>query len=147
LKQHIEIIPDFERDYMTNLKTVAETAVELGKHARESVEELGRSAGERLDEARDETGGALHAAASSIRATGRHGCEAVGGIANNTADKLDATASYVEDHDLRRVYAGLRKIGRRHMAGSLAIAAGIGFLAGAALVRVAHSCVSPPKGA
>ena len=119
---------------MTSLKAVAETATEFGKQAKESVEELGRSASKRLDEARDETGGALHTAASSVRATGRQGCEAIGGIANNTADKLDAAATYVEDHDLRRAYSGLRRF-----------AAGIGFLAGSAMLRMTHSCVKTAK--
>ena len=52
---------------MTTLRTLTETASELGKEARESMEEFGRSAGKKLDEARDETGDALHAAASSVR--------------------------------------------------------------------------------
>ena len=38
---------------MTNLKTVTETASELGKQAKESIEELGRTAGRKLDEAND----------------------------------------------------------------------------------------------
>ncbi len=145
LTQHSQSISNLERDYMTNLRTVTETAAEFGKQAKESVEELGRSAGRRLDEARDETGDALHTAASSVRATGRQGCDAIGGFANNTADKLDATATYVEDHDLSRAYAGLRKYGRQHLAGSLAVAAGIGFLLGSAMLRMSHSCAKTAK--
>jgi ElaB/YqjD/DUF883 family membrane-anchored ribosome-binding protein len=132
---------------LTTLKTVTETASELGKEAKESVEELGRSAGRRLDEARNETADALHAAASSVRTTGRKGSEAIDNLATSAADRLDATASYVEDHDLRDVFTGLRRFGRRHLAGSLVTAAVIGFLAGSVLSRVTHSCGRTPEGA
>ena len=132
---------------MTNLQTLTDKASELGKDAKESVEELGRSVGRKLDEARDETGGALHAAASSVRTTGRQGSEAIDNLATGTADRLDATASYVEDHDLKDVFNGLRKFGRRHLTGSLVAAAAVGFLAGSALNRMAHSCAKAPEGA
>jgi ElaB/YqjD/DUF883 family membrane-anchored ribosome-binding protein len=118
--------------------TLTETASELGKEAKESMDELGRSAGRKLDKARNDTGDALHTAASSVRETGRRGSKAIDDLATGTADRLDATASYVEDHDLSQVYAGLRKFGRRHLTGSLVATAGIGFLAGLALCRVTH---------
>jgi ElaB/YqjD/DUF883 family membrane-anchored ribosome-binding protein len=124
---------------VSTLKTITDSAADLGKEARESIEELGRSAGRRLDVARDETGEALHAAASSVRATGRRGSAAIDSLATGAADRLDDTASYVEDHDLRDVAAGLRRFGRRHLTGSLVFAVAIGFLAGAALNRFTHS--------
>lgn len=130
---------------MTDLKTVTETALELGKEAKASMEKMGRSAGRRLDEARDETGGALHTAASSVRRTGRQGSEAIDSFATGTADRLDAAASYVQHHDIRGVLPGLRRFGRRHLAGSLVAAAGLGFLAGSALARAAHSCAKSPE--
>jgi ElaB/YqjD/DUF883 family membrane-anchored ribosome-binding protein len=119
---------------------LTESASELGKEAKDSMEDLGRSAGRRLDEARDETGAALHTAASSVRKTGRQGSEAIDNLATSAADRLDATASYVEDHDLRDAFAGLRRFGRRHLAGSLVAAAAIGFFAGSALSLAARSC-------
>jgi hypothetical protein len=131
---------------LTTLKTATESASELDKDAKESIEELVRSAGRRLDEARDETGEALHAAASSVRTTGRQGSEAIDNLATGTADRLDATASYIEDLDLRDVFTGLRRFGRRHLTGSLLAAAAIGFLAGSALSRMTHSCGRAPKG-
>jgi ElaB/YqjD/DUF883 family membrane-anchored ribosome-binding protein len=131
---------------LTTLKTLTESASELGKEAKESMEELGRSAGRKLDEARHETGGALHTAASSVRKTGRQGSEAIDNLATSAADRLDATASFVEDHDLRDAFTGLRRFGRRHLTGSLVAAAAIGFLAGSALRRVTHSCGRAPEG-
>jgi ElaB/YqjD/DUF883 family membrane-anchored ribosome-binding protein len=134
-----ENIPRLWRNILTNLRTLTEKASELGAGAKESMDELGRSAGKKLDEAREETGDALHSAASSVRATGRRGSDAIDNLATGAADRLDATASYVEDHDLKGVFADLRRFGRRHLTGSLVAAAAIGFLAGSALRRTTHS--------
>ena len=130
---------------MTPIRTLTESASELGKEPKESVEELGRSAGRKLDQARDDTGEALHAAASSVRTTGHKGSEAIDNCSTRTADRLDATASYVEDHDLRDVFSGLRRFGQRHLTGSLVVAAAVGFLAGSALRRATHSCGRAPE--
>ena len=125
---------------MTTLRTLTETASELGKEAKESIEELGRSAGKRLDEARDETGDALHSAASTVRKTGRQGSAEIDDCTTRTAKKLDATASFIEDHDLGDAFNGLRRFARRHLTGSLVASAAIGFLAASALSRATHSC-------
>jgi hypothetical protein len=125
---------------LTSLKTLTETASDLGRQALESAEELARSGGRKLDEARVETGDALHATASSVRTTGRKSSDAIGNLATSTADRLDASASYVENHDLRTVSLGLRSFARRHLTGSLMTAAAIGFLAGSAYLRATHSC-------
>ena len=132
--------PRLWRNILTTLRTLTETVPELGKEARESVEELGRSAGRKLDQARDDTGDALHSAASSVRSTGRKSSEAIDNCSTRTADRLDATASYVEDHDLRDVFTGLRRFGQRHLTGSLVAAVAVGFLAGSAICRATHSC-------
>jgi hypothetical protein len=134
------------RNILTNLKTVTETAREFGKETQASMEELGRSAGRKLDEAREETGAALHTAASSVRTTGRQGSEAIDNLATGAADRLDATASYIEDHDLQAALTNLRRFGRRHPTGSLMAAVAIGFLAGSALCRATHSCGRAPAG-
>ena len=131
---------------MTTLRTVTETAAELGKQARESVEEMGQSAGRKLDAARDETGDALHSAASSVRRAGRRGSGAIDNCSTRTADRLDATGSYIEDHDLGDALTGLRRFARRHPTSSLVAAAAIGFLAGSAFSRATHSCGRAPQG-
>ena len=132
-------MPGFWRNILTTLKTITETASDLGKEAKESMEKLGRSAGRRLDEVRDGTGGALHAAASTVRTTGRKSSKAIDNLATGTADRLDATASFVKHLDLSHALAGLRKFGLRHPAGSLVAAAAVGFFAGSALTRMTHA--------
>jgi len=125
---------------MSSLREFADAASEIGKDAKGSVEEFGRSAGRKLDDARDQTAGALHATASSIRKTGREGAEAIDNLATDTADRIDTTASYVDNHDLQDGLNGLRKFARQHLAESLVVATAIGFLAGAALNRATHTC-------
>ena len=129
---------------MTNLR---ETASQLGAKVSEAqgrAEDLGRAAGRKFDEARNETAGALHTAASSVRTTARQGCDVIDGLATSAADKLDATASYVEDHDLRGLFTGCRQLIRRHPTGSLMVATAIGFFAGSAVRRITHSCANKP---
>lgn len=58
---------------------------------------------------------------------------AIDHLTTGAADRLDATASYVEDYELRDAFKGLRQFGRRHLTASLVVAAAIGFLAGTAL--------------
>jgi hypothetical protein len=102
---------------MTTIHTLNDQVAELGK----------------------ETADALHAAASSVRATGRQGSEAIDHIAESAADRLDATASYVEDRDLRDVFTGLRRFCRRHVSGSMLVSVAFGFVAGSALTRAIYS--------
>ncbi len=89
--------------------------------------------------ARDQTAGALYTAASSVRETGRQGSEAINNLATGTADRLDSTASFVDNHDVGDVFHGLRKFGHRHMTESLVVAGAIGILLGAALYRATHT--------
>jgi len=121
---------------MTSMRNVTDAAHD----AKESVVDFGRSAGEKLDGAREDAAGALHTAASSVRATGRQGSAAIGSLAKGAADRLDATASYVEDYDLRDVLSGLRRFGRRHLTATVVLAGAMGFCAGAAINRATHSC-------
>ena len=137
--------PRLWRNILTTLRTESQSASELDKEAKESIDELVRSTSSKLDNARDETGDALHAAAASVRTKGRQGSEAIDNLATGTADRLDATASYIEDFDLRDVFSSLRRFGRRHLTGSLLAAAAIGFVAGSALSRATHSCGRAPK--
>ena len=72
------------------------------------------------------------------------GCEVIDGLATGAADKLDATARYVEDHDLRGLLRSCRRVVRRHPTGSLMVAIAIGFFAGSAVRRMTCSCANQP---
>jgi hypothetical protein len=131
---------------MTNEKTLAETAAALGHEAKESIEELSRTTAETLDRAQDKTRGALHTAAASVRSTGRQGSEAIGQAATEAADRLDAGAAYLDEHDWRGVPTGVRKFAHRHLTGSLLAAAAIGFVAASAVRAMSRPCGRAIKG-
>jgi ElaB/YqjD/DUF883 family membrane-anchored ribosome-binding protein len=125
------------------MSNLAETASQLGaivSEAQGRAEGLTRTAGKKLDEARDETADAIHRAASSVRTTARHSCEVLDDLATSAADKMDVTASYVEDHDPRRLFAGCRQFISKYPTGSLMVATAIGFVAGSTVRRIRHSC-------
>ena len=124
------------------MSTFSETASQLGSKVseiRDQVEDLGRAAGKKLDQTRNETAAAFHTAASSVRTTGRHSSEKIDTLATSAAEKLDATASYIQDHDMRSLIASIRHIVRRHPTRSVMVASGIGFLGGFAVRQVTHS--------
>ena len=129
---------------MTNL---TETAAQLGVKVAEAqgrAEDMSRAAGKKLDDARLETADALRMAAVSVRSTARQGCETIGGLAGSAADSLDATASYVGDHDVRGLFAGCRQLIRRNPAGSFVAAAAIGFFACSAVHRIGRLWAKKP---
>lgn len=118
---------------MTDL---TETASQLGAKvavAQERTAGLSRAAARKLDEARNEVAGALRTAASSVRAT-----------AGGAADKLDATASYVETHDGRGLLGGCRLAIRRNPAAAFVVAAAVGFFTAYALRQLVDSCAKTP---
>jgi hypothetical protein len=129
------------------MSNLAETAAQLGAIVSEAhgrAEDLTRAAGKKLDEARDETADAIHTAASSVRTTARHSCEVINDLATSAADKMDVTASYIEDHDPRRLFAGCRQFISKYPTRSLVVATAIGFVAGSTLRRIRHSCSREP---
>ena len=83
-----------------------------------------------------ETAESLHAAASTIRKSSK----AIEDVAKGTATKLDGAGSYIERHNVKRTIADSRQLFRRFPDQSLAVAAGVGFLAGFAIRRLTHSC-------
>jgi ElaB/YqjD/DUF883 family membrane-anchored ribosome-binding protein len=100
---------------------------------------------EQVDGLSRETAEGLHAAASSIRRGGRQGSKAIKDLAENTANTLDGAGSYVEKHNLKRAVGESRKAVRRYFARqypveSIALAAGIGILAGFAIRGLTHAC-------
>ncbi|MGQ0765545.1 MAG: hypothetical protein ACT4OZ_07765 [Gemmatimonadota bacterium] len=73
--------------------------------------------------------GGLEKAAQRVQAGG----ERVGNIAAVAADKLDATARYVRDHEPRDMWADLQTLTTKHPGKSLIAVAALGFIAGRAL--------------
>jgi hypothetical protein len=120
---------------MSTLKQVAETASELGQHVMDSAEDFSRTASRKIAEVRDNTGSALHSAASSVRQRSR----AIEQAARGTASKLDAAGSFVEDFTSKNILASIRKFGRDHSTGFVIAGLALGFVAGAALTHSTRS--------
>jgi hypothetical protein len=83
----------------------------------ENVEDLGRPVGKKLDDARNEMAAAFHTVASSVP-------NRIEEFATGAAETLDATASYIQDHDLKNLMARIRRFVRRYPTPSLMIASG-----------------------
>ena len=108
----------------TTLTTVTRTA-----------RDFSRSAGRTINKARSHTSGALHRAASSVRKSSAK----IDDLATGAAKGLDATASFVQDADFKRVYTGLRKFGQKHPTFALLAGAAVGFWAASTLNRMVRS--------
>jgi|ERR1700733_2565410 len=110
------------------MATLTSLLDEKASRIAEQVDGLGR-----------ETAEGLHAAASSIR----KGSKAIDHLAKSTADKLDGAGTYVEKHNVKRAIGGSRQLVRRYPVEALALAAGVGLLAGFAFRRLTHTCEKP----
>lgn len=121
------------------MSKILETASHVGSRVSEFTEKAGdlsRAAGQKLDGVRNDTAAALQSAASSIRSTGRQGCEKIEDLTSGVADKLDATGSYIQEHDMKKVRAKVRRfVGRNGI-----LLAATAFVAGFALRQMTHSC-------
>jgi ElaB/YqjD/DUF883 family membrane-anchored ribosome-binding protein len=115
----------------TTLNNVAETARDISRDLKDSMNQFGRTASKKIDAAREQTGDALHAAASSMRRNSGK----IDGLARGAAKRLDATAHFVEHADLKGLRTGARRFGQNHLTLTLLVAAAAGFWAGIALSR------------
>ena len=121
------------------MNVLTEKVSQLGgkiSDAKEAVGDLARSAGDQLDQTRHDAADALHTAASSVRTAGCDGADAIGKLAAGSADRLDATASYVQEHDLGNAITSMRRFGRRHPTTTLLAGMAIGMLAGSLATRI-----------
>ncbi len=117
---------------MNMTKTASHLREGISETAKQ-VADLGRTTGEKLDEVRCGTADALADAASSVRTTGRQGSDAIDDLAKSAARKLDSTAAFVRNHDVRDMFGNVRQVVRRHPASSLVGAVAVGFLLGSTL--------------
>jgi hypothetical protein len=115
----------------TTLKDLASTAMDIGRDVKDTVVQFGESAGRKIDDARDQTGGALHAAASSMR----KGSAKIDVLAGSAAKKLDTTASFVEDANMKGLFAGARRFGQNHLTLTVLAGVAVGFWAASTLSR------------
>jgi ElaB/YqjD/DUF883 family membrane-anchored ribosome-binding protein len=114
--------------------SVTEKASQAAGKAKDKAAELGRSAAAKIDEQREPAAGALEGAAATLhdKAESLPGGESVSSVAHTAADKLQATADYVREHDVRDVMSDVEELVKSHPTQSLLAAAAVGFLIGRA---------------
>jgi ElaB/YqjD/DUF883 family membrane-anchored ribosome-binding protein len=118
--------------FEVHIMNVSETVSEI----KEAADGILRSAGQELNQARHDTADALHTAASSVRTTGCRGADAIDKVAVGAADKLDAAASYVQEHGLGSTITSIRRFGRRHPTTTLVVGLALGMVAGSLFTRI-----------
>jgi hypothetical protein len=82
--------------------------------------------------------GALQNTADSLRNRVEQGGSKLSNVANATATKLESTANYMRDHDMRAMMGDVEGAIRRNPGPALLCAAAFGFLLGTALRRDSH---------
>ena len=107
---------------------------ETTEKAQAKVEEAGRTMKEKIDDSRGPAADKLHDVASTLhdKADRLPGGEKVAHLAHNAADKMEATAQYVRQHDVHDMMTDVENFVRSHPAHSLVAAAAVGFLVGRA---------------
>ena len=117
--------------YTGNLKNTVEEAKD---GIADKAKNLAQSATDAIDGKRDAAASSLASAASAIHEHARDlpGGETVANLAHGTAEKLDATASYVRRHDSKQMMADVEQFVKTHPGQSLLAIAAVGFLAGRA---------------
>ena len=115
----------------TDLK---EKVTDAATTTKQRVVDAGRQAGDKIDEKRGPAADTLHSAAATIheKAEDLPGGETVRNVAHSAAEKLDVTAGYIREHDVKAMLSDVEDIVKRNPGPSLLIAVAIGFLIGRA---------------
>ena len=123
-------------------ENAADTASEVNdrisdaaSRAKGAASDLGRTASDKVDRNRDAAAKGIDSAASALhqRADNLPGGEKVTNLAHSTADKLNATADYVRDHDVKSMMTDVETLVKNNPGPSLLAAAVVGFLVGRSL--------------
>ncbi len=125
---------DFRDSLSDSAQNVKDKLTDAAATAKQKVSDAGRQAGDKIDEKRGPAADALQSAASTIheKAEDLPGGEAVKSVAHSTAEKLELTAGYIREHDVKAMVSDVEEIVRRNPGPSLLVAVAIGFLIGRA---------------
>jgi ElaB/YqjD/DUF883 family membrane-anchored ribosome-binding protein len=108
---------------------VQEVITDKAHEAKEKVAEFGRRAVDKIDAQREPTASALGQTASALHDKGNQAAN----VAHRTAEKIQATADYIRDNDVKSMVDDVSSLVRRYPGTSLAAAAVAGFLVARAL--------------
>ena len=114
-------------------ESVKEQASRTATDVKEKVADLGRKATDKIDEQRVRAASTFDETASALHERGDRLVSTTFNAVHGTADKIQAVADYLRDHDARAVLEDIGGLIRRHPGEALAAAAVAGFFAGRAL--------------
>jgi ElaB/YqjD/DUF883 family membrane-anchored ribosome-binding protein len=111
---------------------VTDQARDKASEAMDTARSSMHQAEERVDEKRGTAADSVDQAAQKLRerADSMPGGERTSQMANQAADRLESTATYVRDHDVSQMTSDLEGFVRKHPTESLIAAAAAGFLMG-----------------
>ena len=121
-------------DDATEGSSAKEKLSEAASQAKDKASDLGRAAVDKINENRSTASAGLQSAAGTLHdhADNLPGGEKVSSLAHATADKLNTTAEYVRDHDVKSMVADIEQIVKKNPGASLLAAGVLGFLFGRA---------------
>lgn len=118
----------------TDDETLGDKLSETAANMKDRASDMGQMAADKIDENRDATAEGLEKAAAALhgKADGLPGGEKVSDLAHMTAEKLNSTAEYVREHDVKSMLGDVKSLVRRNPGPSLLAAVAVGFLIGRA---------------
>jgi len=105
---------------------------DTASQAKDKMQEVGRNVRRKIDGSRVPAARKLESAASAIHenAEALPGGPAVTEFAHTAAEKMQATAAYVRQHNVNDMWSDVKSFVRKYPGQSLAAAAALGFLVG-----------------
>jgi len=115
-------------------QSVSDKVSDTASNIKQKVSDAGHQASGQINAKRGPAADALEDAASTIheKAESLPGGDTVRSVAHSTAEKLESTADYIREHDIRSMLSDVEDVVRRNPGPSLLIAAAVGFLIGRA---------------
>ncbi len=125
---------DFTDTMSDTAQNVKDKVADVAATARQKVSDAGKQANDKIDEKRGPAADALESAASTIheKAENLPGGETVKNVAHSAAEKLESTAGYIREHDVKAMLSDVEEMVKRNPGPSLLIAVALGFLIGRA---------------
>ena len=121
-----------QQDGSAKTDEVKERAGQAANQAKERAGQVADNATQAVDQRREQASGKLDTAAVQLRESGEKlpGGERSTEMASMAADKVEATSSYIREHDVQDMMTDLETLVRNHPTQSLVAAAAAGFLVG-----------------
>lgn len=117
---------DVESDVAGTAARTKQTVSDAASQASGKISELGRKTVSQIDATREPIASSLEKTASALHEKGDTAAKA----AHTTADKLQSTAVYVRENDVKAMMGDVQDLAKRYPGQCLAVAVGLGFLLG-----------------